>query len=173
VYKGTEFTGDSEVWSQSDIFTKIKVIRHLIQLDVYLEIARYGTSEYDLEEELSQNQINIRRYNALKRISTTISMVLRNSYFVFNDMSKSVAKGFLYMVRVVEPFIEKTLIERVNSITHEKEYVLNEKLFSKIFQALEHLSGEILYPINKAGLIFRQSEEFDLDKISRDISLGG
>jgi len=52
----------SEVWSQGDLYTKLKLMRLLILLDKYQTIALYGTEEMDNGQVILDEQtLNSRR----------------------------------------------------------------------------------------------------------------
>jgi len=170
-----EISVGSEVWSQADLYTKIKVLKHLIALDVYCDIALYGSADFEEEFMLDESQRVLRRYNSLKRISSTIRQLLGNSLFVIKESfnSQTKVKEWIEQVERLMPYIDKTLTTKDNFITHEREFIIREELFKKLYNILQDIKDELNFPLNQSGLIFRSSDEFDLDKIMKDIALGG
>jgi len=63
--------------------------------------------------------------------------------------------------------------EKEDMINHEITFEINEELFKKILEILSDVKEKLNTPLNNAGLIFRPSEEVDLDKIMGGIIDGG
>lgn len=173
--KNDDVSVGSEVWSQADLYTRIKILRHLVQLDIYCDIALYGSADFDEGLMLDSNQIAIRRFNALKRINTTTRQLLGNSLFVIKEQYNSRKKvdGWIKRLDELMPDIELVLATNENLLTHETEYKIREALFKIIYQILQNIKDDLNFPLNQSGLIFKVSDEFDLDKIMKDIALGG
>lgn len=76
-----EFSVGSEVWSQADLYTKLKVLRHLILLDIYSDIALTGSISLDESLLLTPKEMVIKRYNGLKRMNLAIRQLLGNCLF--------------------------------------------------------------------------------------------
>ena len=64
-------------------------------------------------------------------------------------------------------------LTKINDVTKEDQLRVNEPHFKKCFDILQHIKDELNFPVNRAGLIFRQGEELDLDAIMRTIEEGG
>ncbi len=52
--EGGDITLGSDAWNVADGYTKIKILRLLIQLDRYDTIAQFGTEEFDEDLQLDQ-----------------------------------------------------------------------------------------------------------------------
>lgn len=145
----------------------------MIQLDRYELIAQYGA--YDMDEEIifSASEMAQRRVEGINRFLTTLKQLLGNVKFAIKKGDRDKVEEYIQRLENVEKVIEGVATESENCITHELELNINEPHFKKCFNILHEVKNGINEPINKAGLIFRSSEDIDLDKIMSDIVEGG
>lgn len=175
--KGNDGSGDhsvgTEAWNVADGYTKIKILRNLILLDRWETIAEHGTEEMDEDIIYDQNRITKRRVEAMQRFTSTLRQLIGNVKFAIKKGYKDQIKQHEERLDLVRDFLPDISETNENVITHEKELVINEDLFQKIFDILQDIKDQLNFPINASGLIFRESEEIDLDKIMNDIVEGG
>lgn len=81
--------------------------------------------------------------------------------------------SWIKKTELYKTYIEYVLKIAPNMITNEIDYEINEDLFKLIYLKLQEIKDDLNFPLNDSGLIFRTPEEFDLDKISKEIALGG
>ena len=81
--------------------------------------------------------------------------------------------GMIERIDQVETVADGIASKFINDITKEDELKINENHFRICFDILRAIKDELNFPINRAGLIFRQSDEMDLDKMMNDIIEGG
>lgn len=163
----------TEAWNVADGYTKIKILRHLIQLDRYDTIAQFGTEDIGEDINLTDNQLKKRRVEALERFYSTIKQLLGNTSFAMRSEDKTLLKTQETRIKNLEPFISKVYSMEEDRVSHEEVFSINEKLFKSILIILEDIKDLINTPLNHAGLIFKTSDEVDLDKIMSDIEMGG
>jgi len=177
VNKGKEMGGDitlgSDAWNVADGFTKLKILRQLIMLDRWDTIAQFGTEEIDEDNYINDNQIRKRRIEALQRFHSTIKQLLGNVMFAIRSDDLEKVKVMLDRVKTVEEFIQKSYSLKEDAVSHDDSFEINEDLFKKILEILQDVKDKLNTPLNSAGLIFRPSEEVDLDKIMSEIIEGG
>jgi len=175
--KDGEFGGDitlgSDAWNVADGFTKLKILRQLIMLDRWDTISQFGTEEIDEGNNLNDNMINKRRVEALQRFHSTIKQLLGNVIFAIRSADLPKVKNMLDRVKTVEEFIPKSFEVKEDLYNHSDNFEINEELFRKILEILQDVKDNLNTPLNNAGLIFRPSEEVDLDKIMSEIVEGG
>ncbi len=175
--KGSEGEGSitlgSDAWNVADGYTKIKILRHLIQLDRYDTISQFGTEELDEGFDLNPNQIKKRRCEALERFVSTLKQLLGNVYFALKKDDDGMIKGCIERIGNIERVFPKVYSSKEDELTKEEVFEIEERLFGKIIKILQEIKDKINVPLNKAGLIFRPSEEIDLDKIMGEIIEGG
>ena len=173
VAEGGDISLGSDAWNVADGYTKIKILRLLIQLDRYDTISQFGTEELDEGFNLDQNQIKKRRCEALERFVSTLKQLLGNVYFALKKEDRGEIVGYIERIKNVEKVLAKVYLSREDQLTKEEVFDIEEVLFGKIIKILQDIKDKINVPLNKAGLIFRPSEEIDLEKIMGEIIEGG
>jgi len=162
----------SQAWNVADGYTKIKILRHLVQLDRYENIALYGSE--DMEElPFDDSYISKRREEAIRRVVTTLRQLLGNVKFAIKKEDEGKVDDYLEQVEFVEKVLDGISYVEENMITHETILKIHEQHFKNCMKTLSRIKDEVNFPINNAGLIFRGSDEVDLDKITNEIIEGG
>ena len=168
-----EITLGTDAWNVADGYTKIKILRQLIQLDRWDTIAQFGTEEIDENVLLDPNQIKKRRAEALERFISTLRQLIGNVKFAMKKSDHPKMSAYLERVKTLEEFIPKVYSTKEDPVDHVEVFEINEKLFSQMLKILQEIKDGVNTPLNNAGLIFRTSEEVDLDKIIAEIEEGG
>lgn len=168
-----EISLGTDAWNVADGYTQIKILRLLIQLDRYETIAQFGTEEIGEDIVFGDNDINRRRVEALQRLQSSTKQLLGNTLFAIRSDDRSKIQDLLDRLETLDEFIPRSFNQKVDGVTHEEFFEINEKLFKKILDVLSDIKIQLNIPLNNAGLIFRASEEVDLDKIMNDIIEGG
>lgn len=175
--QGSDFGGDinlgSDAWNVADGYTKLKILRQLIQLDRWDTISQFGTEEIDEDQPYDDNQIRKRRVEALQRFHSTIKQLLGNVLFALRKEDQDDVKLLVGRVNTAGEFMPKAFSTKEDMITHESVFEIVEPLFNKIIEILQDVKDKLNTPLNNAGLIFRPTEEVDLDKIMAEIVEGG
>ena len=162
----------SQAWNVADGYTKIKILKHLVQLDRYENIALYGSDDMD-EFPYDENAISKRREEALQRVISTLRQLLGNVKFAIKKEDIKKIDEYSADIEYVESVVDGISNIEENMITHETVLKINKAHFDNCMSVLQRIKDEINFPINSAGLIFRGSDEVDLDKITREIIEGG
>ena len=163
----------TEAWNIADGFTKIKILRLLIQLDLHETIAKFGYNEQEEGQSIYQESIPQKRKEALERMLFTLRQLIGNCRFSIDEKrDKELINTFLKRLENVEDVIDGITTEFFNDVTHETLLVINEKHFNGCFEILRNIKDELNFPLNRANLIFKQSEELDLDRLMSDIIEG-
>jgi len=170
---GGEINAGSDAWNVADGYTKLKILRQLIMLDRWDTIAQFGTEEIDEDRVYNDNQLRKRRVEGLERLHSTIKQLLGNVLFALRKDDQPVVKALVDRVKNIEEFIPKTFNEEEDLINHAVNFKINDVLFNKLIEILQDVKDKLNIPLNNAGLIFRPSEEIDLDKIMHEIIEGG
>ena len=171
--EGGDITLGSDAWNVADGYTKIKILRLLIQLDRYDTIAQFGTEEFDEDLQLDQNTLNKRRCEAIERFISALRQLLGNVYFALRKEDFAGVDNDIKRVKQLQGFLPKLYSTKTDEVSKEVIFESNEILFNKILLILQEIKDKINTPLNKAGLIFRPTEEIDLDKIMAEIIDGG
>lgn len=174
---GSEFGGEinagSDAWNVADGYTKLKILRQLIMLDRWDTIAQFGTEEIDEDRAYNDNQLKKRRVEGLERFYSTIKQLLGNVLFALRKNDQPIVKALVDRIKNIEEFIPKAFEEKEDLISHSIDFKINEEIFNKLIEILQDVKDQLNTPLNNAGLIFRPSEEIDLDKIMNEIIEGG
>jgi lysyl-tRNA synthetase class I len=177
--KGRSFESDgaismgSEAWNVADGFVKLKILRQLIQLDRYDTLAQFGTEEVDQDLTITPNELAKRRIEAFQRFVSTLKQLMGNVKFALDNPNKTLMESFEERIKQVEEVMDQLYEESENQVTHEKTLVINEKLFGTGLKILQNIKDDLNTPLNDASLIFRASDDFDLDAVQREIEEGG
>jgi len=163
----------TDAWNVADGFTKIKILRQMIMLDRWETIAEFGTEEVDEDRGYNNNQIKKRRVDGLERFVSTLKQLIGNTKFAMRKQDVGLMQGFSERIEVVEKYLKEVHEVKEDPVDHTENFTIDEELFKKIFTILQDIKNEINTPLNTAGLIFRPTEEIDLDKIMQDIVEGG
>ncbi len=170
---GGEINLGTDTWNVADGYTKLKILRQLIMLDRWETTAQFGTEEIDEDNIYNNNQIKKRRVEGLERLHSTIKQLLSNVLFSMKKDDVTKIKDLIGRVDSAGEFIPKMFDEKEDVINHEITFEINEELFKKILEILSDVKEKLNTPLNNAGLIFRPSEEVDLDKIMGNIIESG
>lgn len=163
----------SDAWNVADGYTKLKILKQLIYLDRYENIALYGNDDIDEEGSFDESTNNKRRETALLRYISTLRQLLGNVKFAIRQDDHPKIKRFLYELSEVSELVSGISFQQTNEISHETTFLINETHMRNCIAVLQTIKDEINVPINKAGLIFKGSDEVDLDKIMAEIEAGG
>jgi len=161
----------TDVWNLADAFVKIKVFRPLWEADKYETIALYGTE--DNEAILPKEVITKQRIEALFRFKDSLKMVTENVNFTIRTGDRKEFDSIRKHLEFIEEMLEGVYNVEENQVLHTKTTIINEGHFRKCLRALQKLKEQLNTPLNNCGLIFRQSDEVDLDEIMKDMVEGG
>lgn len=163
---------ESEAWNIAKGFTTMKILKQMINLDRYENIAQYGSDEMDDPTDYYPD-IAERRAKGLRRFLTTLRQLLGNCLFAIKKGDRPIISDYLKKIDSIENVLDGIGYYEENGITHEKEFRINEDHFGVCFRILRKMKDDVNMQLNRAGLIFRESDEIDLDKIMMDIVEGG
>lgn len=168
-----EINSGSEVWNNANRFTNEKVMDHLSFFTYLDKIAQFGTINIDEANQMTDNQINKRRVEGLLRLHSEIKMLIEDVHFALKKADHQKVEEMLKRVNTCEEFLNKSYSLKEDAIDHEELFEIDEDKFKKILTIFQDVKSKLNTPLNNAGLIFRPSEEFDLDKIMSEIIEGG
>lgn len=162
----------TQAWNIADGFTKIKILRLLIELDLHETIAKFGKK--DMEEQIMNDQIPYKRVEAFERMIFTLRQLIGNcSFSIEKGADEKTIAGMIQRIEQVDEVADGIASQYIDDVRKTEDLRINEEHFKNCFNILRSIKDELNFPINRAGLIFRQSDEMDLDKIMNDIVEGG
>jgi len=113
------------------------------------------------------------RLEAMFRLIDALKLIIENSMFACKSADRIKLKGLRGQIIDVEKYIAGIKSIKTNQQTKREVVEINEKHFTLCLNKLREIKELIYYPINQNGLIFRTSEEVDLDKIKSELIEGG
>jgi hypothetical protein len=158
-------------WNVADAFVRIKVFKPMWECDKFEMIALYGTE--DTSENLPPEMIIQKRIEALFRFKDTLKLIIENVNFTIRKPDRAEFEGIRKHLTFIEEMLDATYSIEENQVLHTKNVVINEVHFRKCLRALQKLKEQLHVPLNGCGIIFRQSDEMDIDEIMNDIVQGG
>lgn len=162
----------TDAWNSAEGYSKIKILRLLVLLDKYEDIALYGNS--DIDEVIGDpSVVTERREEGLRRFLSSMRQLLGNCKFAIKKANRSQINEFIKQIDFVEERLDGISTVEQNLVTQDYSYKINEKYFRMCYKILRDIKDEMNFPINASGLIFRENDEIDLDKIMREIVEGG
>lgn len=164
-----------DTWNISDGYTKIKILRLLIELDLYETIAKFGAKDLDETNRIQYDNRIVNRIEGLNRVSFLLRQLLGNCRFSVEKNPKNKRQIDILFERInnVEKVLDGISYVVSNEVTKESDIVIDEDHFNTCFNILRNIKDELNFPINNAGLIFRQSDEVNLDALMNDVIFGG
>jgi hypothetical protein len=161
----------TQAWNIADGFTKIKILRILIELDLYETVAMFGKK--DMEEYVDFQELPYRRVDGFDRMVFSLKQLIGNCKFsIEKGEDEKLVASFMERIDNIGDVRDGIAQEVKNDLTKEVELNINEKHFLKCFNILRSIKNELNFPINRAGLIFRQGEELDLDAFMKSLENG-
>ena len=109
----------------------------------------------------------------MQRFHSTIKQLLGNVLFALRKEDQDNVKLLVGRVETAGEFVPKCFATKEDLINHDELFEIEEPLFKKIIEILQDVKDKLNTPLNNAGLIFRPTEEVDLDKIMAEIVEGG
>lgn len=161
-----ELPYESDVWNIAPQFNLLKVLKPLVELDKFEIISQFGTE--NIEDILPEREINKKRVEALKRFRSHLLMLLQTCKFILKKEDKEKIEEYEKKLIGLKEFIEINKLYRFEKLRHGDKLetlVINEKVFSIIFNVLIEIKVWINEPLNKAGLIYKASAGLDIDEI--------
>jgi len=161
----------TQAWNIADGFTKIKILRLIIQLDLDEEIAMFGRK--DDQQDVPFEEIPYRRVEAFEKFIFHLRQLIGNCKFAIEKgLDEKIINQFEGRIDQVDAVGDGIASQFFDDVKKENTLIINEDHFKKCFKILQNVKDELNFPVNRAGLIFRQGEEMDLDAIMRNIEDG-
>lgn len=169
-FKDMDFI-ESGNWNVAEAYSKLKIMRHLSDIDEYIKVCNFGATELVNQLMLDEETENRAKITALKRLHKTIEMLIRNTLFaVKKDDVKKMETYLEYICGInnLLPKIQKT-IKVQSAYGFSNKTTIETNIYNSILNVLVQISQELLVPLNKADLIFMSVDEFDPIKHKEEI----
>lgn len=161
----------TQAWNIADGFTKIKILRLLILLDIYETTALFGKQE--VEELVDYKELPYKRVESFDRMLHSLKQLISNCQFAIKkDKDKKILENLSERLENVEKVKDRIAKEVTNDITKEVDLQINNEHFNNCFNVLRSIKQEINVILNDAGLIFKAGETLDLDDFMKSVEEG-
>lgn len=164
------FQGESASWNVADGFTKINVLKILIEINLYEVMAKFG--KQNLEDDVHPSEISYRRVDGFDRMIFALRQIISNTMFQIDRDDKDKINRLVERIDRVESFSDAISTTVTNDVTKESQLIINEEHFMKSLDILSEIKQELNFILNKAGLIFRKGEETDIDEFMKSVYEG-
>ena len=162
----------SQSWNCADLYMKTKVMKLLLELDMTETIALFG--KQNMEEMIEYTEIPTRRIEAIQRMCHILSQLVGNCAFAIKEkQDKQLIKNYEERILNVQNVLDGISYLHINDITHENTITINEQHFRTCFDVLKNIKDELNFPLDRASLIFRHSDDIDIEDIMKQIVDGG
>jgi len=177
-YKNSIDISESGNWNVAGRYTDLKIMKWLYLIDVYEEMAKFGTSSMLDELIVAEDMKNKSKVIALSRLFHTTLKLIKNTKFAIRlHDDKERLENFLKDLLELKKLLPLISYDTFNQKTKKKITQIETKNFNFVLDKLIDINSEILEPLNRANLIFTSVDEFDPDKIKKqmeeDITFAG
>lgn len=162
--------GETSSWNVADGFTKINVLKILIEINLFEVMAKFGKQH--MEEEVNFSEIPYRRVDGFDRMIFSLRQIISNCMFQIEKEDKEKVNELIERIDLIESLSDGISTTMRNDVTKETELRINEEHFRKCLDALSDIKEKLNFYLNKAGLIFRKGEETNLDEFAKSIYEG-
>lgn len=172
VEEGGVHTG-TEAWNIAQYFTGYSIALPLKELNELEDVARFGSVKIDEDLFMSDDQFNRRRADAVKRYWQKLRQIVSDTMFKVKSSDRENAQTIYSWLATIPEYFDGLISLKSNIVTHEDSLEVNEKFLKDLLDLLVEKKVEYLYILDRAGLIFREVDEVDLDKMTSEFIHGG
>lgn len=165
--------GDTESWNIAPYFTASAISLPLRELNELEDIARFGSFRMDDDVQLSDDLFVKKRAEAVKRYQQKLRQIIADTKFKVKKGDKTKAEEYLSTTNQLRIYCDIILNAESDYVSHEERLTIDEKALNLLMDRFVKIKMEYLAILNRAGLIFRESSELDLDKLTNDFISGG
>jgi len=172
VEEGGVHTG-TEAWNIAQYFTGYSIAIPLRDLNDLEDIARFGAVKIDDDLMMNDDEYAKRRSDAVKRYWQKLRQIVADTQFKVKKADRKDAKQIHDWLKRVPNFFDGLLYLENNDVSHETFIKINEEFLTTLLDKLVEKKQEYLSILDHAGLIFREVDEVDLDKMTSEFVHGG
>lgn len=150
-------------WNVADSFAKFKIMKPIINCEIYEDGALYGFDSFFDELTNSGISTDELRVRSLNRLINELIRLTKNTMFAMKKTgTKENMQEYQKSLRIIrEKILPHTYEPFINESTKKKGIALNNKLFDKVVEIVGNIKSKINDPLNKNHLIFVDKQEFD------------
>lgn len=177
-FKKSEPIGDvhtgTEAWNIAQHFTGFSIALPLKELNDLEDIARFGSVTMDDEMIFTADMIDKRRADAVKRYWQKLKQIVSDTLFKVKQKDRQKAKEIYEWLLQLPKYFDGLLTIKTNAVDSNNDTIeVNEIFLTKILDQLVSKKQDFLFILDRTGLIFRETDEIDVDKLMQDYVEGG
>lgn len=165
------FNKETDAWNIADGYTKIKILRPLINLDRYENLAMFGKQE--LEDIIDPQDVPYKRVEGMDRLIFELKQVIGNCKFSIEKLSATRLDALIERIDNVEKVMDGIAELKKDYIRNEDILEINEEHFKVCFKIIRAVKDELNFLLNEAGLIFKLNDSVDIDDMLDTIAETG
>lgn len=169
---GEVHTG-TEAWNIAQYFTGFSIALPLKDLNDLEDIARFGTVVMDEDLVMTDDVIDRRRAEAVKRYWQKLKQIVNDTLFKIKAKDREEAERIGGWLNNLPQYFDGLLSVKKNNVTNEDAIYINEEFLKHILDKLVARKQEYLVILDHTGLIFKENSEVDLDALMKEYSNGG
>ena len=163
----------TETWNIAQAYTFSKILLPLVEIDKFINMARYGTDKIDDSMMNTPEMKTIMRIEALHRYMDELRKIIDNSKFVMNKSIVDEVTTMEEKLNEIETVIGAISSQETDSRSNQSIVKINEHHFNLCLIKLREVKMPLMDALNKSNLIFPSSDEIDLDKLKNRFVQGG
>jgi len=176
--RGFQPSGDdvhtgTEAWNIAQYFTGFSIALPLRDLNDLEDIARFGSVVMDDDLVMSADHIDKRRAEAVRRYWQKLKQIVSDTFMKVKKADKENAEAIQKWLSSIPSFFDALLSIKKNNVSNEDAIEVNEEFLTELLNKLVEKKQEYLVILDHTGLIFKESDEVDLDKLMKDYVEGG
>ena len=164
---------NTEKWNTAKTYSALMIMKNLFSCDVYIMISKYGSEEINDSLMMMNQQKIYSRLEAIERYRDTLKLIFKNTVKFIKKKDKNQFDKLRELLISVEEVLYAVKEIKINMGTNESITTINEEHFYLCLETLMKINEDLIEPLNNAGLIFKETEELDLDEIKKRIIEGG
>jgi hypothetical protein len=172
-YNQVKENDTTEKWNTAKTYSALMIMKNLYSCDVLIMTAKYGSEIINDSLSMHPQDKVYSRLEAIERYVDTIDLIFKNTVKFLKKKDEAIfirLRKTLYAVREVLPAIKET---QYNMGINQTNIILNEEHFNVCLDIIKNINEEMIEPLNNAGLIFKETDEMDIEDIKRQIIEGG
>ena len=162
---------EQDAWNIADGYTKIKILRPLINLDRYENLAMFGKQE--MEDMVDRTDIPYKRVEGMERLIFELKQVIGNCKFSIEKMDIATLDKLIERLENVERVLDGIATLKRDFVRNEDTLEINEEHFKTCFKIIRSVKDELNSLLNRAGLIFKLNDSVSIDDVLDQIAVGG
>jgi len=176
-FKGTGGGSDvhtgTEAWNIAQYFTGFSIALPLKDLNDLEDIARFGTVAMDEDLIMTDDVIDRRRAEAVRRYWQKLKQIITDTLFKIKAKDRDEADRIKDWLDKLPQYFDGLLSIKKNNVTNDDAIQVNEEFLTEILNKLVSRKQEYLVILDHTGLIFKESSEINLDELMKEYSSRG